>query len=203
MTKENGKPQIRFAKFKDTWEQRKSGDIAPLRGGFAFKSNEYCSEGVPIVRISNILSDGSVGSDFAYYNEQNYDEVYTLYDGAAVLAMSGATTGKVSVLYAEKGQKYYQNQRVGYFVPTDTCEYSFIRTIMRSQLFADQLSAVLVAGAQPNVSSKEIDGFEFMIPKSKDEQRWIGEYFTNLDNLITLHQRKFFIYKSDTNLHFN
>ena len=183
-------PEIRFKGFTDAWEQRKSGDIAPLRGGFAFKSNEYCSEGVPIVRISNILSDGSVGSDFAYYNEQNYDEVYTLYDGAAVLAMSGATTGKVSVLYAEKGQKYYQNQRVGYFVPTDTCEYSFIRTIMRSQLFADQLSAVLVAGAQPNVSSKEIDGFEFMIPKSKDEQRWIGEYFTNLDNLITLHQRK-------------
>lgn len=188
--KNEKKPEIRFAGFTDDWEQRKSGDIAPLRGGFAFKSNEYCSEGVPIVRISNILSDGSVGSDFAYYNEQNYDEVYTLYDGATVLAMSGATTGKVSVLYAEKGQKYYQNQRVGYFVPTDTCEYSFIRTIMRSQLFADQLSAVLVAGAQPNVSSKEIDGFEFMIPKSKDEQRWIGEYFTNLDNLITLHQRK-------------
>ncbi len=184
-------PEIRFDGFTDAWEQRKSGDIAPLRGGFAFKSNEYCSEGVPIVRISNILSDGSVGSDFAYYNEQNYDEVYTLYDGAAVLAMSGATTGKVSVLYAEKGQKYYQNQRVGYFVPTDICEYSFIRTIMRSQLFADQLSAVLVAGAQPNVSSKEIDGFEFMIPKSKDEQRWIGEYFQSLDNLITLHQRKY------------
>ena len=185
-----GKPKVRFKGFNNDWEQRKSGDIAPLRGGYAFKSNEYCSEGVPIVRISNILSDGSVGSDFAYYNEQNYDEVYTLYDGAAVLAMSGATTGKVSVLYAEKGQKYYQNQRVGYFVPTDTCEYSFIRTIMRSQLFADQLSAVLVAGAQPNVSSKEIDGFEFMIPKSKDEQRWIGEYFQSLDHLITLHQRK-------------
>lgn len=185
-----GKPKIRFKGFDNDWEQRKSGDIAPLRGGFAFKSNKYCSEGVPIVRISNILSDGSVGSDFAYYNEQNYDEVYTLYDGAAVLAMSGATTGKVSVLYVEKGQKYYQNQRVGYFVPTDTCEYSFIRTIMRSQLFADQLSAVLVAGAQPNVSSKEIDGFEFMIPKSKDEQRWIGEYFQSLDRLITLHQRK-------------
>ena len=185
-----GKPKVRFKGYTDDWEQRKSGDIAPLRGGFAFKSNEYCSEGVPIIRISNILSDGSVGSDFAYYNEQNYDEVYTLYDGAAVLAMSGATTGKVSVLYAEKGQKYYQNQRVGYFVPTDTCEYSFIRTIMRSQLFADQLFAVLVAGAQPNVSSKEIDGFEFMIPKSKDEQRWIGEYFQSLDHLITLHQRK-------------
>ena len=36
-----------------------------------------------------------------------------------------------------------------------------------------------------------------------DEQREIGAYLDNLDHLITLHQRKFFIYKSDTNLHFN
>ena len=177
--------------FTHYWEQRKSGEIAPLRGGFAFKSNEYCAEGVPIVRISNILSDGSVGADFAYYDEQDDDEAYALYDGAAVLAMSGATTGKVSVLHAEKGHKYYQNQRVGYFMPTDNCDYGFIRTLMKSQLFADQLSAVLVAGAQPNVSSKEIDGFEYMIPQSKEEQIKIGEYFSNLDNLITLHRRMF------------
>jgi type I restriction enzyme S subunit len=75
-------------------------------------------------------------------------------------------------------------------MPTDNCDYGFIRTLMKSQLFADQLSAVLVAGAQPNVSSKEIDGFEYMIPQSKEEQHKIGEYFTNLDNLITLHQNK-------------
>ena len=173
-----------------SWEQRKSGDIAPLRGGFAFKSDEYCSEGVPIVRISNILSDGSVGADFAYYNEQDSDEAYALYDGAALLAMSGATTGKVSVLHTEKGLKYYQNQRVGYFTPTDNCNYGFVRTIMRSQLFTNQLSSVLVAGAQPNVSSKEIDGFKFMIPKSEDEQSKIGEFFETIDNTITLHQRK-------------
>lgn len=191
MKKEEKKvPQLRFPKFAGDWEQCKSGEIAPLRGGFAFKSNEYCSEGIPIVRISNILSDGSVGEDYAYYCEQASDEIYTLYDGAVVLAMSGATTGKVSVLCAEKGQKYYQNQRVGYFIPTDICDYSFVKTIMRSHLFTDQLSAVLVAGAQPNVSSKEIDGFEFLIPQSKEEQKKIGAYFTNLDHLITLHQRK-------------
>ena len=77
-------------------------------------------------------------------------------------------------------------------MPTDNCDYGFIRTLMKSQLFADQLSAVLVAGAQPNVSSKEIDGFEFMIPQSKDEQRKIGEYFERIDNLITLQQREQF-----------
>ena len=43
---------------------------------------------------------------------------------------------------------------------------------------------------------------EFCVP-SVEEQKRIGEYLKSLDHLITLHQRKFFIYKSDTNLHFN
>ena len=47
----------------------------------------------------------------------------------------------------------------------------------------------MVAGAQPNVSSKDIDSFEFYVPKAKDEQREIGLYFNHLENLITLHQR--------------
>ncbi|MDD4286199.1 MAG: restriction endonuclease subunit S, partial [Eubacteriales bacterium] len=42
-------PEIRFAGFTAAWEQRKLGDVAPLRGGFAFQSNEYCNEGIPIV----------------------------------------------------------------------------------------------------------------------------------------------------------
>ncbi len=188
----NGKknPEIRFAGFTEDWEQRRLGDIAPLRGGFAFKSSEYVSEGVPIVRISNILSDGSVGADFAYYSEQGDDSAYLLSDGAVLLAMSGATTGKVSILRTEKSYKYYQNQRVGYFVPTSECDYGFVSIITRSQYFSEQLNSVLVAGAQPNVSAKDIDAFEFMVPVFKDEQNRLGQYFNNLDHLITLHQRK-------------
>lgn len=183
-------PEVRFAGFTDDWEHRKLGDIAPLRGGFAFKSSEYVSEGVPIVRISNILSDGSVGADFAYYSEQGDDSAYLLSDGAVLLAMSGATTGKVSILRTEKAYKYYQNQRVGYFVPTSECDYGFVSIITRSQYFSEQLNSVLVAGAQPNVSAKDIDAFEFMVPVFKDEQNRLGQYFNNLDRLITLHQRQ-------------
>jgi len=52
--------------------------------------------------------------------------------------------------------------------------------------------SVLVAGAQPNVSSKEIDSFEFVFPLNIEEQKKIGQYFANLDTLITLHQQKYF-----------
>lgn len=183
-------PELRFEGFADDWEERKLGEIAPLRGGFAFKSSNFRNSGVPIVRISNILSSGEVGGDFAYYDEQNNDDKYILPDKSAVLAMSGATTGKVSILSQTDDEKVYQNQRVGYFQSVDYIDYGFISTIVRSELFMMQLESVLVAGAQPNVSSKEIDSFEFMIPKLIQEQQKIGSFFKQLDNIIALHQRK-------------
>ena len=55
---------------------------------------------------------------------------------------------------------------------------------------------------QPGVNAQEYSKYQIMVP-SKPEQDKISDCFRSLDNLITLHQRKFFIYKSDTNLHFN
>ena len=191
MTEKTVKPEIRFAGFTDAWEQRKLGEIAPLRGGFAFSSNEYCDGGIPIVRISNILSNGSVGGEFVYFKEQENDDLYSLVTGDILLAMSGATTGKVAMIKTEKPYKYYQNQRVGHFTKAKETDYLFVATIVSSDRFTEQLRNVLVAGAQPNVSSKDIDSFEFYVPKAKDEQREIGLYFNHLENLITLHQRKY------------
>lgn len=183
-------PKIRFKGYKDNWEQRKLGDVAPLRGGYAFQSTDFEADGIPIVKISNILSNGEVAGEFNYYKELEKDEDFLLPDKAAVLAMSGATTGKVAILSNPDNSKVYQNQRVGYFRHSNECDYTFLSTLVRSHLFIGQLSSVLAAGAQPNVSSKDIDGFEFGFPKSIDEQAKIGEYFSSIDNLITLHQRK-------------
>ena len=183
-------PEIRFPGFTDAWEQRKLGELAPLRGGFAFKSEKFTTAGIPIVKISNILQDGSVGSDFSCYEMIPDDENFTLRNGDTVLAMSGATTGKVSVLTCTEDEKYYQNQRVGFFTRKGNFNYDFVSVIVRSHLFIEQLKSVLVAGAQPNVSPKDIDSFEFMVPQKFVEQEKIGHFFKSLDKLITLHQRK-------------
>ena len=184
------KPKRRFAGFTDDWEQRKLGDVSPLRGGYAFQSEKFRSQGVPIIRISNILSDGNIGGNYAFYDEQETDDKYSLPDGAALLAMSGATTGKVAILSNPDNTKFYQNQRVGYFSDLKIVNYDFVSTIVKSNLFISQLSSVLVAGAQPNVSSKEIDSFGFYFPKTLKEQTKIGTFFKHLDNTIALHQHK-------------
>ncbi|MDE1549496.1 restriction endonuclease subunit S [Jeotgalibaca caeni] len=183
-------PQFRFSSFEESWEKRKLGDVSPLRGGYAFQSEQFCNQGVPIIRISNILSNGNVGGDYAFYNEQERDDKYILPDGAALLAMSGATTGKVAVLSNPSNTKIYQNQRVGYFSDLKIVNYQFVSTLVKSYLFINQLSSVLIAGAQPNVSSKEINSFEFYFPNNLTEQIKIGHLFNQLDDTIVLHQIK-------------
>ena len=183
-------PKVRFKSFLEPLKKQKLGDMAPLRGGFAFKANNYVNTGIPIIRISNILSNGSIGGNFAYYSEQSNDSNYILFNGSALIAMSGATTGKTAILDLEKKKKVYQNQRVGYFTPTKNSDYSFIKAIIKSNYFLKQLNSIMVAGAQPNVSAVDIDNFTFYFPESKKEQKYIGNNFEIINKIILLQKNR-------------
>ncbi|MBC1985741.1 restriction endonuclease subunit S [Listeria sp. FSL L7-0478] len=184
------KPKRRFAGFTDGWEKLELDDVAPLRGGYAFQSEDYQSSGIPIIRISNILSNGSIGGDYIFSKEQDKDSKYVLPKGAIILAMSGATTGKTAIVNSNLYKKIYQNQRVGYFVNLNIVDYFFVKVIVESNSFYHQLGTVLIAGAQPNISSKEVGAFEFYFPTKMEEQKKISSFFKQLDKTITLHQRK-------------
>lgn len=187
-------PKIKFKNFDKKWDRKKLHSIAPLRGGFAFKSEKFQNTGIPIVRISNIKFDGTVGGEFEYYSKINSDEKFVLRGRSILLAMSGATTGKIAMLDSE--EEYYQNQRVGYFQNTGKVDYDFLSSVLQTKAFTNQLNAVLVAGAQPNISSKEIDSFEFCIPDSIDEQSAIGSLFRTLDDLLASYKDNLANYQS-------
>lgn len=176
-------PKIRFKGFEGEWKTSTIGEIAPLSGGYAFQSNHFSSVGIPIVRISNILETGIVGGVFAKYATFDGDADFRLYDGDAVIAMSGATTGKVAIVHTQGF--LYQNQRVGKFTKTDRVIYDFLTTIVKSHKFRADLSCLLTSSAQPNASSKDIDSITQSIPLDKDEQQVIGKYFTSLDSQIS------------------
>lgn len=176
-------PKIRFKGFEGEWKTSTIGEIAPLSGGYAFQSNHFSSVGIPIVRISNILETGIVGGVFAKYATFDGDADFRLYDGDAVIAMSGATTGKVAIVHTQGF--LYQNQRVGKFTKTDRVIYDFLTTIVKSHKFRADLSCLLTSSAQPNASSKDIDSITQSIPLDKDEQQAIGKYFTSLDSQIS------------------
>ena len=187
-------PKIKFKNFYEKWNIKKLQSIAPLRGGFAFKSEKFQNVGIPIVRISNIGFDGTVGGEFEYYSKLSPDEKFVLKGRSLLLAMSGATTGKIAMLDSE--EEYYQNQRVGYFQNNGAVDFDFLSSVLQTKAFTNQLNAVLVAGAQPNISSKEIDSFEFCIPESIEEQSAIGSLFRTLDDLLASYKDNLANYQS-------
>lgn len=173
--------------FED-WEEKKLGEVCKLQGGFAFKSNLFKKSGTPVIRISNISNHNNhiELNNVVYYDKVKNDENFIIKNGDLLLAMSGATTGKSSIYNLNYDS--YLNQRVGLFkTKTKQLYYPFLTQFVFSVEFEKQLDSVLVAGAQPNISSSNIENFEFPFP-SLEEQTKIANFLSAIDEKINLCQ---------------
>jgi len=183
--------EVRLPGFDGEWKHIKLGKFVKLQGGFAFKSSEFKQEGIPIIRISNIVPEiTDTNQEFVYYDEiDGLSESFKVNFGDILIAMSGATTGKVG-LY-KKNEFAYLNQRVGKFVNLDgsKLDYSFLYYLVKSSMFKLQLKEELATGAQPNISSKQIERFNFKIPPL-DEQKGISNILNQIDKSIFLLEKE-------------
>lgn len=176
-------PKIRFKGFEGKWEKKKLGAMTSVRGGYAFQSSLFQKYGIPVVRISNILSNGNVGGDFVYYPRLDGDTNITIHEKDVVIAMSGATTGKIARV--DVGDEIlYQNQRVGLFTKTGKVDYDFLYTVLNRPHFNELLNKLLTSSAQPNASSADIESIEMEIPEDAEEQKALSNYILSLDSLI-------------------
>lgn len=169
----------------DSWEVVKLGEVCLLKNGFAFKSNEYKTEGIPIVRISDI-NDSVVSTDNAVRIEPDAEyEKYVVHKDEILVAMSGATTGKFGIF---KGTtKVYQNQRVGkfYISEKNLLDNSFLYYLLHS--LKRKILEDAYGGAQPNISSGKIQNLEIPLPPLPEQHRIVSkieELFTELDKGI-------------------
>lgn len=187
--------EVRLPGFDGRWQQVRLGKLTKLQGGYAFKSAEFVQQGIPIIRISNIDPEiTDTNQDFVYYDEIGISDSFKVNYGDILIAMSGATTGKVG-LY-KKREIAYLNQRVGKFVILDKSklDYSFLYHLIMSSMFKLQLKEELATGAQPNISSRQIENFKFKIP-SLDEQKKISKTLNQIDRSINLQEKEIALLK--------
>lgn len=166
------------------WENKRLGEVAKLQGGWAFKSSQFKKMGIPIIRISNISNDHNYinTNSLVYYSEIENDNNFIIKKGDLIIAMSGATTGKSSIYNLKTSA--YLNQRVGLFKSKSKhLKYEFLVQYVFSMSFKIDLDSLLVAGAQPNISSKDIESLNFPFP-SIDEQTKIANFLTTIDEKI-------------------
>ena len=186
-------PELRFSELKNDgeWKEEPLGYCYILKGGYAFKSSMFQNEGIPIIRISNIPTDSLFVdlSDCACYKKIPNDETFIINNGDLLLAMSGATTGKTAIY--KQNKPAYLNQRVGVFKSIkDTNYYLFLCQWVKTYNYEKQLSRLLTAGTQPNVSSNDIETLIFKYPQNTKEQQKIAECLSSIDELISLYENK-------------
>ncbi len=174
------------------WEDKKLLNVIAIQNGYAFKSNLFSEKGMPIIRITDI-NKSTVKKGTVYYPESiEINERFKIKQYDILIAMSGATTGKVGKYISEKPSLL--NQRIGKFVMKKGTDNNFMFTYLNSLYFKKELSKLLVAGAQPNISSQDIENINLFIPIN-EEQRKIGEFFNEIDELMEKQSSKIAVLK--------
>ena len=164
-------------------------EYAYLQGGYAFKSELFSKKGTPIIRIANINENIVDLKDVVFYDKEiPIDFKFEINTGDILIAMSGATTGKIGI-YKEK-MKSYLNQRVGKIVlKRKDMIYSYLYFLFELSSYNMQLNTKLVAGAQPNISPTDIENLKFKIPSIKLQEH-IANIVMNINKKLEIEGNK-------------
>ena len=150
------------------WAKCKLSDVCQFESGFAFKSESYKKEGVPLIRISNI-KDGTITTDGCVCIQEVVESRFHVVKGDLLIALSGATTGKMGVY--DKDDDALLNQRVGNLrVISKTCFLPEYRNLFMESQTATILEQAW-GGAQPNISPNTIIGFDILLPPYAEQCR--------------------------------
>ena len=174
------------------WKTYRLGDICTFVAGFAFKSKDFGNYPDKVIKIADIqppIVDMSslTGIDISQYSSQKLEK-YKTEKGDYVLAMTGATIGKLGRIVSEK--KAYINQRVLLFKPIDKyIDKNYLYYYLCQNTFFSHIrNHIDSETAQPNISANSIGEFTLTLP-SLDEQRRIAGILGSLDDKIELNQR--------------
>ena len=145
------------------WKKTIIGEYLKVKSGYAFKSSWWQSSGNPVVKIKNIDNNTIDFSSIDYVPPEHTLKTtdFKLNKGDIVIAMTGATIGKIGIIPEIKN--LYTNQRVGKIFPNKelTNPTPFVFCFYLQESILKQIVAISSSSsAQPNISGKQLESFE-------------------------------------------
>ena len=184
-------PEIRFSEFTEDWEQRKLGEVAiSFEYGLNAAAKEY--DGInKYIRITDIDDSSRAFRDDDLTSpdiELSGAEKYRLQDGDILFARTGASVGKSFIYRLSDGLVYFAGFLIRARIkPEHSAEFLFQSTL--TPHYEQYINITSQRSGQPGVNAQEYADYPILLPKY-EEQKKIGGFLHQLDNLITLHQRK-------------
>ena len=184
MTKKTDTPAIRFKGFSDTWEQRKVGEVSESYSGGtpSVGVKEYYGGQIPFIRSAEINSE--ITELFLTEEGLKNSSARLVAVGDILYALYGATSGEVG----RARLKGAINQAILAIKPHTDYDSEYLAQWLRKSKHS--IIETYLQGGQGNLSGTIVKELSVDFPSLK-EQKAIGDFFRQLDNLITLHQRKY------------
>ncbi|OGC23438.1 hypothetical protein A2291_00435 [candidate division WOR-1 bacterium RIFOXYB2_FULL_42_35] len=179
-----------YGKIPEGWGVKTLKNIVNVISGYAFKSSDFQETGIPVIKIKNITSSNAVDT-------QNVDFVspvlatdklakYFLKDGDMIVAMTGATAGKVGRMSAH--QTMLLNQRVAKIDP-NSGYYSFVWGRIGTEEAKNELYRLAGGSAQPNMSAGQIENITLLVPVRNIVLEYERLAFPVLQKILLLQKR--------------
>ena len=184
-------PKIRFKGFTKDWEQRKLGDMGSTYTGLSGKTKEDFGHGdAKFITYMNVFSNPVANLDMTESVEIDSKQ-NCVKAGDVFFTTSSETPEEVgmSSVMPENADNIYLNSFCFGYRPTEKFDLNYLAYVLRTESFRKEMTFLAQGISRYNISKNKVMEVEIPIP-SLDEQSRVGQYFKNLDTLITLHQRK-------------
>jgi len=189
-------PEIRFDGFTYDWEQRKLGDMGSTYTGLSGKTKEDFGHGdAKFITYMNVFSNPVANLDMTESVEIDSKQ-NCVKAGDVFFTTSSETPEEVgmSSVMPENADNIYLNSFCFGYRPTEKFDLNYLAYVLRTESFRKEMTFLAQGISRYNISKNKVMEVEIPIP-SLDEQSRVGQYFKNLDTLITLHQRQTDFYK--------
>lgn len=179
-------PELRYPEFTDPWKQCKFDEEVEFYSGLTYSPNDVNGNGTFVLRSSNVKNGEIVDADNVYVNSEVVNSSNVKEEDIIVVVRNGSRSliGK----HAQIKRKMDKTVIGAFMTGIRSNQSNFINALMDTQQFSGEIEKNL--GATINqITNGMFREMRFMFPDVQ-EQNQIGNFFNNLDNLITLHQRK-------------
>lgn len=193
MFPQNGQkvPEIRFKCFTEDWEQRKLSEFVDKAVDNRGKTPPLDENGThPLIEVAAL---GGVHPNYSkvdkYLSDDSFENNLRAYiKKGDILFTTVGSIGLVSLMDSREEAAIAQN--IVAFRAKENFIPEYLYALFSNEENQYKANRIVMGAVQPSIKVSQLVDVEYMLTRNVKEQKKIGSFFSNIDNLITLHQRK-------------
>ena len=190
------KPSYRFAGYTESWEEKKLGEVSTHRSGTSIE--KYFAEN----GVYKVISIGSYGLDGKYIDQgiraisNEVTDKKIVKENELTMVLNDKTSNGTIIgrtLLIKSSNEFVVNQRTEIISPKEILDSRYAYVLLNGN-FREQVKKIVQGGTQIYVNYSSVEQLKLPLP-SLTEQTAIGSFFQDIDQLISLQQRKLEVLK--------